>query len=97
MVGGCGIWWPDGWPRSELTWWIAASARRKGYAKEASRAAIAFAYDVLDWELVETHMDDGNEAARRLVLSLGGSVIARDTFPDGKERDVFALPRAGDM
>ena len=41
MVGGCGIVWPEGWPRHELTWWIAPDARRKGYASEASRAAKA--------------------------------------------------------
>ena len=93
MVGGCGLLWPDGWPRSELTWWLLPAARGKGLATEASRAAIAYAYDVLGWDLVETHMDDRNEAARRLALRLGGKVIAREMFPDGRERDVFALPR----
>lgn len=92
MVGGCGLWWPMGWPRSELTWWITPSARRKGFATEASRAVIAFAYDVLQWALVETHMDDNNEAARRLVLGLGGTIVTRETFPDGHERNVFAIP-----
>ena len=96
MIGGCGLLWPDGWPRSELTWWLSPRARGQGLATEASRAAIAFAYDVLTWDLVETHMDDRNEAARRLVLRLGGEVIAREMFPDGRERDVFALPRAAE-
>ncbi len=93
MIGGCGLLWPDAWPRSELTWWLIPEARGEGFATEASRAVIAFAYDVLAWDLVETHMDDRNEAARRLVLRLDGKVIARETFPDGGERDVFALPR----
>lgn len=95
MVGGCGLWWPEGYPRSELTWWIMPLARRHGYALEASRAAIQFGYDVLDWPLVETHMNDANIAARRLAEKLGGVVIARDTFPDGIARDIFALPRPG--
>ncbi len=92
MIGGCGLWWPEGYPRSELTWWIVPEARRQGYAKEASVAAINFGYDMLGWPLVETHMNDENVAARRLAESLGGSVIARETFPDGLTRDVFALP-----
>ena len=96
MIGGCGLWWPEGWPRSELTWWLLPAARGSGLATEASRAAIAFAYEVLAWDLVETHMDDRNEAARRLALRLGGEVIARELFPDGRERDVFALPRAAE-
>ncbi|MEM9668529.1 MAG: GNAT family N-acetyltransferase [Pseudomonadota bacterium] len=92
MIGGCGLWWPEGYPRSELTWWIVPAARRKGYAKEASIAAIAFGYNQLGWSLVETHMNDDNDAARNLALSLGGKVIARELFPDGLTRDVFGLP-----
>lgn len=95
MIGCAGLFWPEGWPRSELTWWIAPAARRQGYALEASRAAIAFAYQTLGWDLVETHMNDDNEAARKLALKLGGKVIGRGRFPDGLERDVFGLPDGG--
>lgn len=93
MVGGCGLWWPEAYPRSELTWWIIPSARRNGYALEASRAAVRFGYDTLGWELVETHMNDENVAARLLAEKLGGVKILRERFPDGLERDIFALPR----
>lgn len=92
MVGGCGLWWPGDYPRSELTWWIIPSARRKSYALEASRAAIRFGYDVLGWDMVETHMDDENLAARKLAEKLGGEIFGRETFPDGLTRDLFALP-----
>ena len=97
-VGGCGLVHPEGWPRSELTWWVAPAARRQGYALEASRAAITFGYGTLRWPLVETHMKDENTAARRLAEALGGQVIARETFPDGIARNVYALarPNAGD-
>jgi [ribosomal protein S5]-alanine N-acetyltransferase len=90
-VGGCGIVWPEDWPRHELTWWILPSARRKGYALEASRAAIGWAIDALGWERVETHMNDNNRAARRLAEKLGGQVIARERFPDGIVRSVYEL------
>lgn len=92
MVGGCGLWWPEGYPRSELTWWIIPAARRNGYALEASRAAVAFGYDELGWDMVETHMNDENVAARKLVEKLGGIRIVRERFPDGQERDIFKLP-----
>lgn len=93
MIGGCGLWWPEGYPRSELTWWIIPTARKKGYAREASIAAIKFGYESLQWSLVETHLNDENTAARRLAESLGGSVIAREVFPDGLTRDVYGLPK----
>lgn len=93
IVGACGIVWPEGRIRPELTWWIAATARRMGFAKEASRAAIQFGYDTLKWDLVQTHMKDENIAAKSLVTSLGGELITRETFPDGITRDVYKLPR----
>jgi len=92
-VGGCGIVWPEGWPRPELTWWIAAPARRRGHAFEASRAAIAWSYDVLGWARVETHMADSNRPAIRLAEKLGGTVIARDRFRTGS-RATFMRCRA---
>jgi|SRR4051794_9068185 RimJ/RimL family protein N-acetyltransferase len=94
MIGGCGIVWPEGWPRHELTWWIVPSARRNGYALEASRAAINWAYAAGRFHPVETHMNDDNAAARLLAEKLGGTVIARELFPDGLERNVYALPQA---
>src|SRR4051812_18720875 len=53
--GGCGIVQPLGWPRHELSWWILPAARRRGYAEEASRAAIGWARARLGWSAVETH------------------------------------------
>lgn len=93
MIGGCGLWWPEAYPRSELTWWIVPNARRHGYALEASRAAIDYAYDQLNWKLVETHMNDENIAARCLAEKLGGTILCREKFPDGLERNIFILPR----
>ena len=94
MLGSCGLWWPEGLPRSELTWWLLPAARGKGFATEASQAAIAFGYDQLGWELVETHMNDDNLPARRLVERLGGEVLTREQFPDGVTRNVYRLPRS---
>lgn len=93
VLGGCGLYWPEGWPNHELTWWLLGEARGGGYASEASRAVIEWAYDTLGWPCVETHMRDENTAARRLAERLGGIVDRRETFPDGHTRDVFVLPR----
>ncbi|MGF1447371.1 MAG: GNAT family N-acetyltransferase [Pikeienuella sp.] len=91
-IGGTGLHWAEGWPRRELTWWLTAEARGHGYALEASRAAIEHAVRRLGWDPVETHMADDNAPARALALRLGGRVIAREPFPDGLWRDVYALP-----
>ncbi len=66
--------------------------RGKGYATEASKAAISHAYDDLGWSEVETYMNDDNVEARSLVLKLGGIKQRRTQFPDGLERDIYLLP-----
>lgn len=93
VLGGAGLSHPDDWPSHELTWWLMPAARGLGYATEASRAVIGWAYDTLGWARVETHMRDENAPARRLAQRLGGIVDRRETFPDGVTRDVFLLPR----
>lgn len=91
-VGVCGLYWPTGWPRPELTWWILPQHRRQGFALEASLAAIRFGHETLGWSRVETHCDDDNAGARSLISALGGVKITRERFPDGQSRDVFEFP-----
>ena len=93
-VGGCGIVHPEGWPGHELTWWLLPAARGTGIAAEASRAVLDWARDSLGRAEVETHFRDDNLAARRLTESLGGRKIRRDAFPDGVQRDVYAISTA---
>lgn len=47
FLGGTGLSHPDGWPSHELTWWQMPEARGHGYATEASRAVIDWAYGTL--------------------------------------------------
>ena len=93
FIGTCGFWRGLGWP-TELTWWLLQSARGQGFAAEASRAAIEFAYDQLGWQDVQTYMNDSNTSALALVQRLGGQLVSRQSFPDGLERNVYRLPRA---
>ncbi|MEM7268763.1 MAG: GNAT family N-acetyltransferase [Pseudomonadota bacterium] len=92
MIGGAGIVWERDWPCHELTWFLFPEHRGEGYASEASKAVIAWGYDVLGFDPVETYIRDENAPARALAARLGGEVARRETFPDGVTRDVFALP-----
>lgn len=91
FVGTCGFWQGKGWP-TELTWWLLPFARGKGLAYEASVAAVSHAYDIFDWDTVETYMDDQNIPAHALVKKLGGIKDRRIALPDGVERDVYVIP-----
>jgi RimJ/RimL family protein N-acetyltransferase len=93
FVGICGLELAEGWPCPELTWWMLPTHRRKGFAQEASRAAIRFGYDTLGWAQVRTYTKDDNHAARALIAKLGGERTDRQVFPDGIARDIFVLPK----
>lgn len=92
LVGTCGFWQGKDWP-TELTWWILPEYRGQGFATEASKLAIAHAYNDFNWDRVETYMNDDNVAARSLVQKLGGSKTRRQEFNDGLSRDIFLLPK----
>ena len=91
LVGTCGFWKGKDWP-VELTWWVLPEFQGKGFATEASKAAILHGYNEFNWTLVETYMNDENSAATSLVEKLGGFKTKRAIFPDGIYRDTYTLP-----
>lgn len=91
VIGTCGFWCGKHWP-TELTWWVLPEHRGLGIATEASLAAIDHAYNHFNWELVETYMNDDNQAARALVEKLGGIKVDRREFSDGLSRDIYRIP-----
>lgn len=93
ILGVCGFWQGRGWPR-ELTWWLLPEARGQGYALEASRTAIDYAYDGFGWDKVQTYTADTNKTAQTLIARLGGVRVGRQAFPDGEERFLYELPRS---
>ena len=52
VIGRLGFFNPEGWPGFELGWMLARAARGKGYATEAARAALAYAFDELGRDAV---------------------------------------------
>ncbi len=95
LLGTCGFWQGANWPR-ELTWWLLPEARGTGFAQEASKAAIRYAYEHFEWQVVETYMNDENDAARKLVERLGGIKNRRELFPDKFSRDIYQIPFSED-
>lgn len=70
-VGRVGPWFPEGWPGPEVGWTISPRHLRRGYACEAARAAIDFAFDTLGWSKVIHVIMQGNEPSIGLAEKLG--------------------------
>lgn len=70
-LGRVGPWYPEGWPAPEVGWAIRREHWGKGYATEAGRAAIEYAFDDLGWKEVIHVILTGNERSIAVAERLG--------------------------
>ena len=74
-LGRVGPWYPEGWPEPEIGWTIAAEHWGKGYATEAGRASINYAFDVLGWKKVIHVILKGNDQSVAVAKKLGSRLV----------------------
>jgi RimJ/RimL family protein N-acetyltransferase len=71
FAGRVGPWFPPTWPGFEVGWGIAKEFRGKGYAVEAARAAIDWAFATFDLDQVIHSIDPANLASQGVARRLG--------------------------
>lgn len=71
LVGRVGFWNPDGWPGFELGWLLRRSSWGLGYATEAARAALRFAFTRTNEPHVISLIHPDNAASIRVAQRLG--------------------------
>jgi RimJ/RimL family protein N-acetyltransferase/GNAT superfamily N-acetyltransferase len=71
FLGRVGLWEPPGWPSLEIGWKLARHAWGGGYATEAARAAIGWAWTALDAPQLISLIHPDNTASARLAQRLG--------------------------
>ena len=64
FVGRVGPWLPPGWPGFEVGWGIAREFRGKGYAVEAARASIDWAFATFEIDRIVHCIDRENMASQ---------------------------------
>jgi RimJ/RimL family protein N-acetyltransferase len=71
FVGHVGPWNPEGWPGLEVGWVLRSEFWGRGYAAEAAKAAIAYAFTALDCPRVISLIHPDNEASKRVAGRVG--------------------------
>ena len=71
FVGRAGLWQPEGWPGLEVGWTLARESWGRGYATEAGRAALDYAFNVLGADEVISVIRPDNTASIRVAERLG--------------------------
>jgi RimJ/RimL family protein N-acetyltransferase len=73
FAGRVGPWSPPGWPGFEVGWGIAREFRGKGFAVEAARASIGWAFATFDIDRIVHCIDRENAASQGVARRLGAS------------------------
>jgi RimJ/RimL family protein N-acetyltransferase len=87
FVGRVGPWFPPGWPDFEIGWGIVREARGKGYAVEAARASIDWAFATFELDQVIHCIDRENTASQAVARRLGAD----------KQREIELFGHAADL
>jgi RimJ/RimL family protein N-acetyltransferase len=74
-IGRCGPWYPAGWPGPEIGWAFDRSAWGQGYATEAARRCLTYAYEVLGWDRVVHPIDPANTASIAVAQRIGSTLL----------------------
>ena len=81
-VGRLGPWEPEGWPGKEVGWGVHPRFSGRGYAYEATVAAMDYAFDVLGWEKVIHTIDPANTRSIALARRLGSTNLGPTRLPE---------------
>jgi RimJ/RimL family protein N-acetyltransferase len=73
-LGEVGLYQPAHFPEIEIGWIVMAEAEGKGYAHEAARRVLAFAWDDLGLPHLVNYIAPDNARSIRLGLRLGGVI-----------------------
>jgi RimJ/RimL family protein N-acetyltransferase len=91
-VGRVGPWLPPGWPGFEIGWGIASEFRGKGYAVEAARASIDWAFASFELDRIIHCIDRENTASQGVARRLGAE-IEREMDLFGHVADLWVTRR----
>jgi RimJ/RimL family protein N-acetyltransferase len=71
MIGRVGCWRPEGWPGLEVGWTLRRAFWHRGYATEAARASVEYAFRALGQARVISLIAPENTASIRVAQRLG--------------------------
>jgi RimJ/RimL family protein N-acetyltransferase len=92
FVGRVGLHYPEGWPGLEVGWMLDRATRGRGYATEAARASLEYAWRTLDVDHVISLIQPENAASIRVAERIGEAREGTIEL-DGVEALVYGIDR----
>lgn len=98
FLGRVGLWNPPGWPGPEVGWRLGRESWGHGYATEAARAAIGWAWTTLNVDELSSMILPDNAASQRVAQRLGHVNTGPCELPVGiADRWVLQRPTDDDL
>lgn len=88
-LGWCGPWLPDGWPDNEIGYSLRRRYWGNGYASEAARASLVFAYEKLGWATAISCIDPDNLGSQNVARKLGAQRVEQNVAVNDFHADVW--------
>ena len=82
-IGCVGLHYAEGWPGIDLSWIVHRSRRRNGFATEASRAAVAWAWTTTKVDHIVSLISPENVPSLHIARRLGLQFERADVHPIG--------------
>jgi RimJ/RimL family protein N-acetyltransferase len=92
LLGRVGLWNPEGWPGLEVGWTLARHAWGHGYATEAARAAIEWAWTTLHAQRLISVIGPENASSIRVAEGLGMRRLRESTL-NGQPVAIYGIDR----
>jgi len=73
-----GCWKPEGWPGMEIAWTLRQASWGRGFATEAARAALRYAFDVLKQKHIISLIHPENSPSIRVARRIGQRLEGRN-------------------
>ena len=100
LVGRAGLWNPEGWPGLEVGWLLDRRSWGRGFATEAARTALAWAFDVVGADRVISVISPANVRSIRVAERIGERyertiVLETPAVAAPIEVSIYGVDRAG--
>ena len=95
LVGTCGLDYFDGRPELGLGYWFDPEYWGRGYATEAARACVAYAFDKLNAPELASMTHSQNKASQRVLEKAGFVCVEMVTEEDGTIGMLYVARKPG--
>ena len=93
VVGRVGLWNPEGWPGIELGWITRRSKWGQGFATEAAKASLDWAWRHVETDHIISLIQPGNSRSIRVAEKIG-EVCERADVLNGEDVLVYGIHRS---